>query len=49
MKGLDPANVQKELMYTAGVEEASAELGGLVQFAGVDPANPFVREEVIAV
>ena len=49
MSGLDPADVQKELMYTAGVEEASSQLGGLVQFAGVDPSNPFVREEVIAV
>lgn len=49
MNSLDPANVQKELMYTAGVEEAASELGGLVKFAGVDPANPYVREEVIAV
>ncbi|ASQ91533.1 ABC transporter substrate-binding protein [Prosthecochloris sp. GSB1] len=49
LQSLDPGTVQRELMYTAGVEAAAAELGGLAQFAGVDPANPFTREEVIAI
>ena len=49
LASLDPVTVHRELMYTAGVEEAVASLGGLAQFAGVDPANPFVREEIIAI
>ncbi len=49
LENLDPSRVQKELMYTDAVVEAANELGGLKQFAGVDPANPFVRQEVIAV
>ncbi len=49
LQALDPAVVQKELMYTDGVKAAVADLGGLELFAGVDSANPFEREEIIAI
>lgn len=49
LQSLDPGRVHGELMYTAGVEAAAAALGGLVQFAGIDPASPTQREEVISI
>lgn len=49
LQKLDPGRVHSELMYTAGVEAAASALGGLAQFAGVDPKNPTVREEIISV
>jgi NitT/TauT family transport system substrate-binding protein len=49
LNSLDPSKVHSELMYTAGVEAASAELGGLAQFAGIDPKSPMVREELISI
>jgi len=49
IRNLDPGRVHSELMYTAGVEAAASALGGLAQFAGVDPENPTVREEIISI
>ena len=49
LQSLDPAKVHSELMYTAGVEAAAAELGGLSLFAGVDVKTPTVREGIIKV
>jgi len=49
LQALDPAVVQKELMYTDGVKAAVADLGGLELFAGVDQTRPFEREEIIAI
>ncbi|MCW8795670.1 MAG: ABC transporter substrate-binding protein [Chlorobium sp.] len=49
LQALDPAVVQKELMYTDGVKAAVADLGGLELFAGVDQTSPFEREEIIAI
>lgn len=49
LQKLDPGRVHSELMYTAGVEAAASALGGLAQFAGVDPKQPTVREEIISI
>ena len=49
LQSLDPSKVHSELMYTAGVEAAAAELGGLSLFAGVNAKMPTVREEIIKV
>ncbi|ACF11604.1 twin-arginine translocation pathway signal [Chlorobaculum parvum NCIB 8327] len=49
LQKLDPGRVHSELMYTAGVEAAASALGGLTQFAAIDPKQPTVREEIISI
>lgn len=46
---LDPEQVVRELFDYSMVRKAAAAVGGLQMFEGVDPVNPYVRQEVIAV
>jgi NitT/TauT family transport system substrate-binding protein len=46
---LDSEQVVRELFDYSMVRKAAASVGGLQLFEGVDAANPYVRQEVIAV
>lgn len=49
LQSLDAERVVRELFDYSLVRNAAAAVGGLQSFEGVDPANPFVRQEVISV